>query len=248
MTLDVCAVIPARLDSFRYPGKVLADVDGHPVLWHVWQRVQQATRIADVSVATDAPEVRAAAEGWGARVLMTDSSPHSGTERIAVVLEHLEGELIVNIPADEPLIEPALVDQLVQDWVADPCDLITPVYPIREPAKLWDPTVVKVVRTHSGDALYFSRSAIPAVRDSPMFVWPQAHHFWGHIGVYGYSRETLRRYQELPPSALETAEGLEQLRFLEAGCRIRTFETDHRSVAVNAPSDLNLVKDILRRS
>jgi 3-deoxy-manno-octulosonate cytidylyltransferase (CMP-KDO synthetase) len=169
---------------------------------------------------------------------MTGHSPRSGTERIAAVLEHLPGEFIVNVQGDQPLIEPSLVDELVECWEADPCDVITPVYRLLDPEDLTDPSVVKVVRSREGNALFFSRNAIPAVKDAAPASGLQAHTYWGHVGVYGYSRRALVEYLSMPPSPLERAEQLEQLRFLEAGRQIRTVETDARSISVDTPADL----------
>jgi 3-deoxy-manno-octulosonate cytidylyltransferase (CMP-KDO synthetase) len=217
---------------------VLADLHGRPLLWHVWHRVRQAAHVAEVFIATDSPTVRDAAQEWGARTLMTGHSPRSGTERIAAVLEHLPGEFIVNVQGDQPLIEPSLVDELVECWQADPCDVITPVYRLLEPENLTDPSVVKVVRARDGNALYFSRNAIPAVKDAAPASRPQAHAYWGHVGVYGYRRRALVEYLSTPPTPLEQAEQLEQLRFLEVGRQIRTIETDCYSISIDTPADL----------
>lgn len=224
---------------------MLADIHGHLLIWHVWNRVRQAQRIAAVYVATDSDEVRAIVEGWGGRALMTSPDCQSGTERIASCIDRLDADLILNVQGDEPLIDPTMLDALIARWEAAPADLITPVFQIHSPDELHNPNIVKVVRTASGEALYFSRSPIPYVRDVPEADWLDRQTFWGHIGVYGYRRPVLEAYPTLPASPLEQAERLEQLRFLEAGYRFQTVETDYRPIAVDTAEDLEKVRELL---
>lgn len=241
----VIAVIPARLSSSRLPYKVLADIERSPMLWHVWHRVCQAQGIEAVYVATDAEEVATAVRDWGGQVLMTSSDCASGTERIASIVGKLNADLILNVQGDEPLIEPALLEALIQAWQAAPCDVITPIFRIERVADLQDPNLVKVVRSVDGRALYFSRSPIPFVRDTPPERWLETHAFWGHVGVYGYRREVLEAYDTLPESPLEAAEHLEQLKFLEAGYTVRVVETAYRSIGVDTPADLARVRAVM---
>lgn len=239
------AIIPARLGSTRLPRKVLADIHGKPLIRHVWERVCQATRLDAVYLATDAEEVRAAAEGWGAKVLMTSPDCRSGTERLADCLDHVQADLVINVQGDEPLVDPAMLDALVAVWQEGQPDLITPIFRITAAEDLTNQNVVKVARTAAGQALYFSRNAIPFVRDAPPELWLARQAFWGHIGVYGYRREVLAAYPKLPISALEQAEQLEQLRFLEAGFQFQTVETSYRPIAVDVADDLERVRSIL---
>jgi 3-deoxy-manno-octulosonate cytidylyltransferase (CMP-KDO synthetase) len=139
-----------------------------------------------------------------------------------------------------------LLDELVLAWRKEQADLVTPVFPILNQASLHNPNVVKVARTRDGQALYFSRSPIPFVRDLPPERWLESHAFWGHVGVYGYRREVLAAYPRMPESPLETAERLEQLRFLDAGSWIHTIETSYRSIAVDTREDLERVRDIIQ--
>lgn len=244
--MTITAVIPARLGSTRLPGKVLADIQGRPLIWHVWNRVRQAERIAEVFVATDAEEVRAAVEGWGGRVVMTSPDCRSGTHRIASVLDQFAGEFLLNVQGDEPMIEPTMLDSLVECWQRTRAPLVTPVYRLQTVAQLQDPNLVKVVRAGNGTAIYFSRSAVPYVRDVPLDRWLESHRFWGHVGVYGYAREVLAGYDQLPPSGLEETERLEQLRFLEAGLSFQTVETVYHPVAVDTLEDLERVRRIMQ--
>ena len=219
--MQISAVIPARLGSERLARKPLAQIAGRPLIWHVWDRVRQSRRITDICVATDAEEIRSAVQSWGGTVLMSSPTCESGTERVASVLEAIDGKLVLNVQGDEPLIDPDVLDGLVDSWLAAPCDVITPAYRITDVEALRDPNVVKVVRAEDGRALYFSRSPIPHVRDVPMERWLEHQAFWGHVGVYGFRREVLANYHGLPESALEGSEKLEQLRFVAAGLTVR---------------------------
>jgi 3-deoxy-manno-octulosonate cytidylyltransferase (CMP-KDO synthetase) len=243
--LKTIAVIPARLASTRLPRKVLADISGKPLLQHVWERVLQAKNIGRIIIATDSKEVAQAAEGWGSEAILTDPACQSGTERIASILAQLEADLILNVQGDEPLIDPAMLEELVDHWLVDPCDLITPVYRITSTDDLKNPNIVKVARAQDGRALYFSRSPIPYVRDWLVEQWLEHQAFWGHTGVYGYRRDVLAKFMSLPNSSLQQAESLEQLRFLEAGYSFQTVESTYRSIAVDTQADLEKVRGIL---
>ncbi|MGA2053501.1 MAG: 3-deoxy-manno-octulosonate cytidylyltransferase [Opitutales bacterium] len=236
--MNVSVVIPARLASTRLPRKVLADLGGRPVLRHVWERAARVRRATEVLVATDSEEVAEVVAAWGGQFVLTSPACRSGTERIASILDGLHGDFILNVQGDEPFIEPALLDALVERFAAAGGELVTPVYPIREYAALANPAVVKVARAADGRALYFSRSAIPHMRGVPPEQWAAQGSYWGHLGVYGYARAALARYPALPESALEAAESLEQLRFLEAGFCIQTVETNYHAVAIDTPADL----------
>lgn len=242
---ETIVVIPARLASTRLPRKVLADIAGKPMLQHVWERVAQVNNIDFALVATDSAEVVQAVSEWGGQALLTDPNCQSGTERIASIIDQLDADLILNVQGDEPLVDPVMLDALVTSWLANPCDLITPVYRIKDVSDLSNPNVVKVVRAQDGRALYFSRSPIPYVRDWPLEQWLEHQLFWGHIGVYGYRRELLEKYYEFPSSLLQKTENLEQLQFLEAGYRIQTIETGYQSVAVDTREDLEKVRRLI---
>lgn len=243
--MTTTAVIPARIGSTRLARKVLADIRGKPLIWHVWNRVSQATSLDAIYVATDSEEVRDVVEAWGGQVMMTSPDCRSGTERIASLIDRLDADLIVNVQGDEPLVSPQMLNALVERWHQQPSDLITPVFEIHALDEIVNPNIVKVARAASGEALYFSRSPIPYVRDLPQDQWLHNFQFWGHIGVYGYRREVLAAYHELPVSVLEQMEQLEQLRFLNAGYRFTTFETTYRPIAVDVQADLDRVRGII---
>lgn len=243
----IVAVIPARLSSSRLPRKVLANLHCHPLIWHVWHRVRQAQKINQVFIATDSEEVQQVAESFGAKVLLTSPDCQSGTERIASVVDQLDGDLILNVQGDEPLVDPIMLDALVERWRSVACELITPVFPIKTIEELQSPNVVKVARAYDGHALYFSRSPIPFLRDVLFETWLLHGIFWGHVGVYGYSRDVLAHYYDLPDSPLEKIEKLEQLRFLEAGYNFQTVETEYRPNSVDIADDLKRVRKLLEQ-
>lgn len=240
--------IPARYGSTRLPGKVLADLGGKPVLRHVWEAASAVRGVDEVLVLSESELVRHAVEGWGGRCLLTDENCSTGTERIGSVLGQLSGDCVVNLQADEPFLEPITVEVLMKKAVeGDPHDLLTPVYPIRDGVDLGDPAVVKVVRGHGGEALYFSRCPIPFVRDCPPNLWAERGLHWGHMGIYLYRRNVLERLPTLPGSPLAQAESLEQLRFLQAGFRIGTVAVDHSAPAIDTAADLARARQILAR-
>ena len=246
--MEISAVIPARLNSSRLSRKVLADIHGKPMLWHVWQRVQQVDGLKQVLIATDSIEVYRAVVDWGGHAIMTSPSCRSGTERISSIIDQIEADKILNVQGDEPLIDPRMLEKLIAAWGEVGGDLITPVFPIRDQSDLFNPNIVKVARSLDGRALYFSRSPIPYIRDLPSEHWLERGVFYGHIGVYGYRRDVLIQYPTLPESHLERAERLEQLRFLDAGFRIQTIETNYRSIAVDTFADIERVRQILRQA
>jgi 3-deoxy-manno-octulosonate cytidylyltransferase (CMP-KDO synthetase) len=244
--MKTVVAIPARLKSTRFPRKVLADIHGKPMLWHVCQGVSQAKMIDEIWVLTDSEEVYEAAGSWGIKTVMTAEDCPSGTDRIASVVSVLDAEIIVNVQGDEPTIAGSVVDLMVSALQDSDADMVTPVFPITDPAEITDPNLVKVVRASNGDALYFSRSPVPYVRDVTQEQWPAATAYWGHVGVYGYRRGLLEEFPSLPEGRLEKAEKLEQLRLLEAGKTVRTVEIDWRPFGVDVPADLEAVKSMLK--
>ena len=218
------------------------------MLWHVLQGVSTAKRIGKVYVLTDSQEVFDAAALWGTTALMTDPECPSGTARIASVIEQLDGEIVVNVQADEPLITGKVLDAVVEALACGEGEVATPVYRLSTAQELADSNVVKVVRGDDGQALYFSRSPIPHVRGAEPNDWLNHTIFWGHVGVYAYRRSLLGQYLQIPEGRLETVENLEQLRMLEAGKQILTVEIDYRPQAVDVPADLEGVKAIMAAS
>lgn len=241
------AVIPARHDSARLPGKVLLPLAGKPMLQWVWERAH-ASRAEEVLVATDDARVARAAEQFGAQVVMTAATHASGTDRIAEVawLRHwADDDLVVNVQADEPLMPPSLIDQVCglleeQPWA----DIATLASPLARLEDLLDPNIVKVVTGRQGRALYFSRAPIPWDRDGASAGLASQRSFAGalrHIGLYAYRVGALRRLAALAPSALEQREKLEQLRALENDLAIVVGEAAERP-----GQDVNTLRDLER--
>jgi 3-deoxy-manno-octulosonate cytidylyltransferase (CMP-KDO synthetase) len=197
-------------------------------------------------IATDSEEVMKATACFGAEAILTSEACRSGTERIASIVNQLEADLIINVQGDEPLIDPGLIDHLIESWIDHPCDVITAARRITDPMLLEESKVVKVVRAVDGRALYFSRSAVPHVRDKDRVDWLNYGTFWQHIGIYGYAREFLENFHNLPESPIEKMEKLEQLRFLEAGINVRVIETDYLPHPVDTKEDLDLVREIFK--
>lgn len=245
--MKTIVVIPARLASTRLPNKVLLDIDGQSMLWHVYNRCLQASKVDEVHIATDSEEVMKLVQAWGGNVWMTDACV-SGTERIVSILDKLAADVIINVQADQPLIEPTLINQLIEVFenTTPLPDIVTPIYLINDNHKLFDPNLVKVTRRHDGYALYFSRSPIPYVRDIAQDNWLKHYSFWGHVGIYAYRRQVLETYHLLPESDLENIEKLEQLRFLQAGKSILTITTNNPPVSVDTDSDLTMVRKIIK--
>ncbi|MEP6916231.1 MAG: 3-deoxy-manno-octulosonate cytidylyltransferase [Acidobacteriota bacterium] len=232
------AVIPARYQSSRLPGKALAAIGGKPMIEHVYRRTAAARSITSVIVATDDERIYRAVLAFGGVARMTSPTHQSGTDRIAEIAADLDCALIVNVQGDEPLMEPAMIDQAVAPFAADPALMMSTLRRrIDDPAELHNPNVTKVVVDRDGFALYFSRAPIPFARQG----CPPAP-AWRHIGLYVYRRECLLRLAALPQTAMEQSEALEQLRALEYGIRIKAEETTFESVGVDTPEDLERVR------
>ena len=238
-------MIPARLESTRLPGKVLAEINGRPMLRHVYDRAKLAKLPSEVLIATDSEEIAQHARSWGARAVMTSADCSCGTDRIASMVDQLDAEIIINVQGDEPLIDPDLIDELGRRAGGSSADMVTPVIKITDPEVLMSANTVKVVIREDGTALYFSRSPMPFVRDVRPELWTKNNDFWLQVGTYAFRRDVLLEYREWTESALERVEKIEQLRFLEAGKTIQTFETHIHSMAVDTPEDLEKVRQIL---
>ncbi|MBA3296563.1 MAG: 3-deoxy-manno-octulosonate cytidylyltransferase [Acidobacteria bacterium] len=237
-SLSVVAIIPARYQSTRLPGKALADIGGRTMIEHVYRRASAARSVGVVIVATDDVRICDAVEAFGGRAQMTSGSHRSGTDRLAEVASGLTADLVVNVQGDEPLIEPSMIDEAIDAFRTEPSlEMSTLRRQIDDPADLHDPNVTKVVVDRSGYAMYFSRAPIPFIRAG----CPAAP-AWRHIGLYVYRRESLLRLTSLAPTAMEEAEALEQLRALEHNIRIKTIETMHECVGVDTPEDLERVR------
>jgi 3-deoxy-manno-octulosonate cytidylyltransferase (CMP-KDO synthetase) len=235
-------IIPARFGATRFPGKPLALLAGKPLICHVAERARRARGVARVAVATDDERIAAAARGCGAEAVMTGPAP-SGTDRVAEAARAMgPSDVVVNLQGDEPLIEPAAVEALLAAMDDAEVRMATLSRPLE--AGEWErPHVVKVVTRENGDALYFSRAAIPHRRDGGQSALARAH-----VGMYAFRSAFLQQFTRLPPGRLEREESLEQLRALEHGHGIRVVETGYRGFGVDTPEDLERARALLAGS
>ncbi|MDA0204623.1 MAG: 3-deoxy-manno-octulosonate cytidylyltransferase [Acidobacteria bacterium] len=243
--MNVVGVIPARFHSARLEGKPLALIGGRPMIQHVYERAAKSALLTDLLVATDDARIFDAVSRFGGKAVMTSPTHRSGTDRVAEATAQADADVVVNIQGDEPFISPRVIDQLVQPFHSESgVEMSTLMRPIDNDRDLQDPNVVKVVADQSGFALYFSRSLIPYPRNAS-----PDHPAFEHIGLYAYTKTFLTEYSQMAPTRLERIEGLEQLRALENGRRIRVVEThDHLGLSVDTPADLARAERFLAQS
>jgi 3-deoxy-manno-octulosonate cytidylyltransferase (CMP-KDO synthetase) len=241
--MSAVGIIPARYAATRFPGKPLTPIAGRPMLHHVIEGARRAKRLSEVWVATDDERIAEAARAAGAPVAMTSPEHPTGTDRLAEAAAGLPHSVIVNVQGDEPLIEGFVIDAAVEALEADAGAALATVVHRLEPGALGDPNRVKVVLAHGGRALYFSRAPIPYQREGA-----PAPHWYQHVGLYAYRRETLLRFVGLAQGEAERAEGLEQLRALEHGLAIQCAVVEGwQSVPVDVPADVARVEALLAR-
>lgn len=243
--MDVIGVIPARYSSTRFKGKVLADILGKPLIQHVWERAKQALILDDLIIACDDELVAQVASGFGAKVVMTSKAHACGTDRIIEVINPLEVKVVINIQGDEPLVHPTMIDSVARSLLEDTSiSMATIMKKIEDPVMVNDPNVVKVVVDKNNFALYFSRAPVPFKAKESKVAQPA---YYKHIGLYGYTKDFLFVYKNLPVSNLEKIERLEQLRVLEEGFRIKVIETNFDTIGVDTPEDLKKVEEYLKK-
>jgi 3-deoxy-D-manno-octulosonate cytidylyltransferase len=236
-------VIPARLDSTRLHGKALLPVAGKTILQHVWERACRANVGPTPILATDDERIAAVARGFGAPVVLTATSHRCGSERVAEVAASLTAPVVINLQGDEILIEPAALAALPALFTDSNVQMATLVAPLGDQSRLEDPSLVKAVLDDCGNVMYFSRSPIP---DPARTKANRTQHTWyGHIGVYAFRREVLIDIYRRPPSTLERAEGLEQLRALQAGIDIRALMCERAHFGINTVEDLEQIRRML---
>ena len=247
MSKNVSIAIPARMASSRLSGKMLALLGGKPVLQHVIERVKKVRCCKAIYVVTDSEEIVRLAQTLDVHGLMTSPNCICGTERIASVLEQIDGDIIFNVQGDEPFIEPKLLEDMAEAMRSTDGDVLMPSYQLKTTAELFNPSVTKVVCDKDGRGLYFSRSPIPYVRDCEQAQWTEKHAFWGVFGVYVFRREALEACRKFPVSPLEKAESLEQLRWLSNGYRIATLPVEtHPFCSIDTAEDLKRAEEFIR--
>lgn len=244
----IVGVIPSRWGSTRFPGKSLALISGKPMIQWVVERVKQAKKLDAVIVATDDRRIAGCIEALelpGVRVAMTRADHPSGTDRIAEAVQSLEADAVINVQGDEPLIDPALIDELADVIASGKWDMATAATPIDDEAQTTDPSVVKAVFNRHGQALYFSRATIPHIREPKGASMDGV--YWRHIGIYAYRRDYLLKLVAEPPCPLENMEKLEQLRALDMGCRMKVLKTRDFGIGVDTPEDVAKAEQLLER-
>lgn len=242
----ILGVIPARYASSRFPGKPLADIAGKSMIQRVYEQCSKSSTLDKVIVATDDQRILEAVKAFGGEVVMTRPDHQSGTDRCFEAFSKVNGDYdyVVNIQGDEPLIDPNQIDLLTSLFDGD-TELATLVRPLKDEIELYDPNVVKVVFDTNGRALLFSRSTIPHLRNVPESDWITKGEFFKHIGIYGYRADILSGITSLAPSSLERSESLEQLRWLQNGYSIKVAQTDHESIGIDTPADLEKLKGLV---
>lgn len=257
MISKAIGVIPARYKSTRLPGKPLILIEGKSLLHHVFIRSSKAKELNELIIATDDERIYNEAIKFGANVIMTSSFHKSGTERIAEVSLNKDAEIIVNIQVDEIFIRPEMINSLVKEMRdEDDLNMATFCTRITDLDELDDPNVIKVVMDTRGNAIYFSRNAIPypmldgqmqnmTVKELVSYKNDLIHHYKKHIGIYAYRREFLLQYAQMKPTSLEQIERLEQLRAIEHRVRIKVLETDYPSIGIDTEHDLKRVQSLI---
>ncbi|MDD6337448.1 MAG: 3-deoxy-manno-octulosonate cytidylyltransferase [Lentisphaeria bacterium] len=240
--MKTAVIIPARMGSMRFPGKVLADLGGKPVIQHVWENAMQSK--ADlVMVAADDVRVEQAVKAFGGQVVMTKPSHPSGSDRVWEAAQSTDAELIVNVQGDEPFLPSQVIDDLIDAMHGpDAPAMGTVVLPCPRADIASNPNLPKVVLTADDYAIYFSRSMIPYLREGG-----EETAVYRHWGIYAYRRETLAKFVSLPEGRLEKCEKLEQLRALENGIRIKVIRTSFDSIGIDTPEDLVRAQEFLAR-
>lgn len=231
--MKITGIIPSRFDSTRFPGKALVDIHGKTMIRRVYEQASKSKLMNEVIVATDDERIFNEVKNFGGKAMMTSAKHQSGTDRCAEAAATIDTDYIINIQGDEPFIEPEQIDLLAGLFTGD-VQITTLIRLETRSEELQNPSRVKVVVNNRMEALYFSRSPIPFLRDKQSFTAK----YYTHVGIYGYSQKALSQLVKLPPSMLELAEALEQLRWLENGYRIQCANTTHHSLSIDTPEDL----------
>lgn len=249
--MKILGIIPARYASTRFPGKPLTLIGDKSMIHRVYLQAKNCAALSDVVVATDDQRIVEHVRSFGGQVILTSALLNSGTERCAAVAEALSAKkteqlpfLIVNIQGDEPFIHPDQISKVISCFTDDSIGIATLAKKIADPAELFNPNVVKVILDKNHKAIFFSRNVLPHIRGIQEDKWITLFPFLKHIGVYAYRTNILLEIVKLQPSPLETAESLEQLRWVENGYPISVALTDKESIAIDSPEDLSKLKHI----
>lgn len=233
----IIGIIPSRYASSRFPGKPLADIAGKSMIQRVYEQAKSCKALNEVIVATDDERIQQCVIAFGGKVEMTASNHTNGTERCAEVAERNIADYYINIQGDEPFIKPVQIDSLAAILDGE-VELGTLVKELSDPSLLDNPNTMKVVIAKGGNAMYFSRTCVPYLRDEEKSKWLDHHTFYKHIGIYAYRKDVLAEIVKLPQGKLEKAESLEQLRWLENGYQIKVAETQVETIGIDTPEDV----------
>ena len=246
MNKKFIAIIPSRYGSSRFPGKPLADIAGKPMIQRVYEQVIQA--VDDAWVATDDERIAATVRSFGGNVVMTSADHRSGTDRCAEAVQNVSREtgisfeVVINVQGDEPFIHPQQIALLQRPFFEDPkTEIATLIQQIHQTEVLLNVAEAKVVLDIHGNAMFFSRLPIPMNFKTDQSEWIGMFSYYAHVGIYAFRADILKKLSDLPEGILEKAESLEQLRWLENGYKIKTVETDHVSVCIDTPEDLERI-------
>jgi len=234
-------IIPARYGSTRFPGKPLAMINGKSMIQRVYEQAWKSKRLTEILVATDDERIATHVEGFGGKAMMTSPDHKNGTERCAEVINHMDDfnyDVVVNIQGDEPFLNPDKIDELIACFQDPEVQIATLATKIENRLELDDSSSVKVIIDNKGNAIYFSRSIIPFIRDIETTNWVESYPFYKHIGIYAFRAETLIKIAKLVPAPLELAESLEQLRWMVNGFKIHVKLVTTKSVSIDKPDDL----------
>ena len=240
--MKILGIIPARYESSRFPGKVLADIKGMSMVERVYKQAIESELLDKTVIATEDSKVVDHVNNFGGEVVLTDANHASGTDRCFEALKKQpeDYDYVINIQGDEPFINPSQIDELAR-LLDGEAELATLIKKITTNDELFNMGEVKTVFNEDMEALYFSRQPIPYYRSIAELDWLQNHDYYKHIGIYAYRSDILQKISELPVSVLEKAESLEQLRWLENGFRIKLAITEHESVCIDTQEDLDKV-------
>ena len=246
--MNFIAIIPARYASTRFPGKPLANLGGKPVIQHVYEKVSSV--VEDTWVATDDQRIFNTVKSFGGKAVMTRNDHKSATNRIEETVEIIGGkwDVVINVQGDEPFIQISQIETVCNCFNDPSTEIATLGKPFGNDIEaISNPNSPKIVSDKRGYALYFSRSIIPFIRGKEMQEWATSYPFLKHIGLYAYRRNVLREVTQLPQGALEKAESLEQLRWLENGYRIKVGLTDIETIGIDTPEDLEKAEEYVKR-
>lgn len=239
--MKIIGVIPARYKSSRFPGKPLVDILGKPMIWWVYQQCLKVSELDELYVATDDEKIKTTCEKYGMNVIMTSSEHKTGSDRVGEVATKVEGELFINIQGDEPVIEPDEIREVISCFNDRNVYFASLRKAINDPEEIESLSTVKVVVDKNDDALYFSRNIIPSnKKDGPIAK------VFRHVGIYAYKKDFLLEFVKMPQTELELGEGIEPLRALENGYKIRVKETQYDSIGVDYPEHVKLVEQVIK--